>query len=184
MPADLKTARDHPAVLLSTHSTPGAVSGALLNQYEDERKVTFAALDNEALVTVVSLYSALSNEDNGSDEKYHLLEGFTSAVRDLLGLDDMVPEPKEAPESVEPDPEVLRILTTADDVTPAILEAAEANADAWFSDEDGPIDWEEFIDKMADPEGYGNAGKFDFDFMDSPAVQKIQKHVRAYRKEQ
>ena len=75
-----------------------------------------------------------------------------------------------------------RVLETADDVTPEVLEAAERCHDDWF-DGGGPIDWEDFLDRLADPHGFNDAGAgaFEFDQYDSPAVRKIQRHVRKYR---
>lgn len=76
----------------------------------------------------------------------------------------------------------VKMLREAADVTEKHLDAAEKVFDDWFSDDD-QIDWERFIDKLADPNGYGNAGKFDFDVYDNPAIRKIQRHVRKYRDE-
>jgi len=73
--------------------------------------------------------------------------------------------------------EKIFILHNAEDVTEAHLRLAEHVAD-WFPDK---IDWEEFVDNFADPEGWGDAGKFDIDSYDSPAIRKIKKHIREYR---
>ena len=77
-----------------------------------------------------------------------------------------------------------RIIVTAKDVTPEILAVAEDVFDGWF-DNDEPIDWEDFIDRLADPSGLNDkgAGAFDFDHYDNPAVQKIKRHIRKYRTE-
>lgn len=74
------------------------------------------------------------------------------------------------------------ILEDAEDVTPEILEVAEETFDGWF-DNDGPIDWEDFLDRMADPYGYNDKGApaFDFEEVDNPAIRKIQRHVRKYK---
>lgn len=72
------------------------------------------------------------------------------------------------------------MLTTADDVTDAILEVAEEVSDSWFGD-DERIDWELFLDRLADPYGLAGAGAFDFDEFDNAAIRKIQRHIRAYR---
>jgi hypothetical protein len=72
----------------------------------------------------------------------------------------------------------LRILRTAEDVTPKVLEHADEVYLGWFGE--GPIDWESFIDRlsvygsMADPE-------YDIEEYDNPAIRKIQRHVRALR---
>ena len=76
----------------------------------------------------------------------------------------------------------VKILETAQDVTEPILRVAESVSDSWFSDEDSPIDWEEFIDKFADPHNHHEADAFDIENYDNPAVNKIKRHVRAYRK--
>jgi hypothetical protein len=73
-----------------------------------------------------------------------------------------------------------RVLSTAADVTDDVLEAAIETFDDWF-DNDEPIDWESFIDRLADPTGCGKAGAIEFDKYDNPAIRKIQRHVRAYR---
>lgn len=78
--------------------------------------------------------------------------------------------------------ETVKTIETASDVTPEILKAAEQCFDAWF-DNDQPIDWESFLDRLADPHGHAGAGRFDFDEYDNPAIRKIQRHIREYRKE-
>lgn len=76
----------------------------------------------------------------------------------------------------------VKYLRTAADVTEGHLREAERTFDGWF-DNDEPIDWEAFIDKFADPHGHGDAGRYDLDEYDNPAVRKIKKHVRRYRNE-
>lgn len=78
----------------------------------------------------------------------------------------------------------IKILRTAEDVTAEHLTWAERVSDVYFPDEDAKIDWEEFVDQYADPNGYNDAGvpAFDIDEYDNPAIRKIQKHVRAYRR--
>ena len=73
-------------------------------------------------------------------------------------------------------------LRTTDDVTDAVLKAAEECWEGWFSNEDR-IDWEDFLDRLADPYGHGEAGAFDFDEYDNPAIRKIQRHIRKYIRE-
>lgn len=75
-----------------------------------------------------------------------------------------------------------RVIQTAKDVTPEILLAAEQTFDGWF-DNDEPIDWESFIDKLADPYGHNDAGAgaFDFNENDNSAIRKIQRHIRKYK---
>lgn len=66
-----------------------------------------------------------------------------------------------------------RALSSAADVTEDVLKDAEEVLDGWFS-YGGRIDWEEFLERL---EQYNN-GAYDFPEMDSPAVQKIQRHIR------
>lgn len=72
----------------------------------------------------------------------------------------------------------MRIVESADDVTEAVLADAGQVWDGWFADEPR-IDWEAFVDRLAND--YGNAADepYDFESYDSPAVRKIQRHVRA-----
>lgn len=71
---------------------------------------------------------------------------------------------------------------TAKDVTPALLALAENVYDDWF-DDDEPIDWERFIDKMSTWMSQGTAdGWEEFDTYWNPAISKIQRHIRAYRR--
>jgi len=69
----------------------------------------------------------------------------------------------------------MKILTTADDVTPEILEAAEQTSE-WF---EGRIEWDEFIDKLATTYGPPD---WDIEEYDNPAIRKIKRHVREYRR--
>ncbi len=70
----------------------------------------------------------------------------------------------------------LRILVTADDVTPDVLEAVEDTLE-WF---DGmPLNTEAFIDRFAGTCGDG----WDIESYDNPAVRKIMGHARKLRKE-
>lgn len=70
--------------------------------------------------------------------------------------------------------------TEAADVTPEMLTMAEDICDGFFN-EDEPIDWEEFIDRMGkwslleDP-------PWEFDEYDNAAIRKIQRHIREYRR--
>lgn len=69
-----------------------------------------------------------------------------------------------------------RTIIEAADVTSDILEAAEEVFNGWFADS-ARIDWEDFVDRLESSTGT------DFgDSMLSPAIKKIQAHVRAYRK--
>lgn len=69
---------------------------------------------------------------------------------------------------------------TAADVTDEILRVAEEVESGWFSD--GPIDWEDFLDRMdgstlADGTHLDMGGE-----TDSPAIRRIQRHIRNLRK--
>ena len=74
-------------------------------------------------------------------------------------------------------------ITEASDVTQEVLEVAENLFCDWF-DDGGPIDWERYWERFED---YELPSKKDtrFDFgpqLDTPAMRKIQKHIRAYKK--
>lgn len=71
---------------------------------------------------------------------------------------------------------------TADDVTDEMLTIAESISDGYFPEEER-IDWEEFIDRMCG-EGYLDDGtRLEFEVYDNPAIDKIKRHVRNYRKD-
>jgi hypothetical protein len=98
MSTDLKTVHDHPATLLEqrkrmvvvTNTTPEQALAAAkaLRAYERNEKVTFAALDNDALQAVREAY-AETRLDRGigglSGEGWSDL---ADAVNALLGLED------------------------------------------------------------------------------------------------
>lgn len=70
---------------------------------------------------------------------------------------------------------------TAAEVTEEILTLAEGTYDGWFDDEE-KIDWEEFVDRLV-KEGYlADGSHLEFDTYDSPAIRKIQRHIREYRR--
>ena len=71
-------------------------------------------------------------------------------------------------------------IIRAEEVTPYILELAEETHDGWF-DADPTIDW--------DDDGYGFWSRMESDHdidlgnqLATPAMLKIQKHIRAYRR--
>jgi hypothetical protein len=70
--------------------------------------------------------------------------------------------------------------TEAADITPKMLELAEEVNDSWF-DSDEPIDWEEFIDRLCQW-SVMQEPKWEFDDYCNPAVEKIKRHIRAYRR--
>jgi hypothetical protein len=66
-----------------------------------------------------------------------------------------------------------RRIVTADDVTPAILERAEQIYSGWYAGDNGRVDWEDFIYRLEESdEDFGAS-------MLSPAIKKIQRHIRA-----
>ena len=65
-----------------------------------------------------------------------------------------------------------REIDSADDVTAAVLEAAELVEEFYL---DGPIEWDSFWDRLAD---YG----YDLIDLGSPAASKIQRHIRELRR--
>jgi hypothetical protein len=73
MSTDLTTVRDHPAAILANEAKDPAGSVHLL-MYEVDHKVTFAALDNDALDAVRTAYAADDNTE------------LAGAICDLLGL--------------------------------------------------------------------------------------------------
>lgn len=72
----------------------------------------------------------------------------------------------------------MKMLRTAEDVTPEILAAAEEVESGWFGDR--PIDWDDFIDRLCAE--YGGDDSFDIDQYDNPAIRKIQRHIRQMRR--
>lgn len=69
----------------------------------------------------------------------------------------------------------MKLIVNAEDVTPEILEVAENIVDGWY--QTGPIDWENVWERMENQ---------DIDLgsdLDSPAMRKIQRHIRKIRKE-
>lgn len=84
MSIDLKAVPDHPATLLNQFGgTRDAV--AILRAHEEEKEVTFAALDNDALIAVREAYEALMTSDVLMGAP---VQALTSAVNDLLGMAD------------------------------------------------------------------------------------------------
>lgn len=74
-------------------------------------------------------------------------------------------------------------ITAAEDVIEEILDLAQEVEEAWFADEPN-IDWESFWDRL---DGYTVPGYEDREIdlgseMDSPAMRKIQRHVRDLRR--
>jgi len=73
-------------------------------------------------------------------------------------------------------PKDAHILRTAADVTAEVLADAERVYDGWFSGDDR-IDWEDFVDRLAQYGAVSNPA-YDFDAYDDPSVRKIQRHIR------
>jgi hypothetical protein len=73
-------------------------------------------------------------------------------------------------------PDEKRMILTAADVTEDVIGAAVETFNGWF-DDDEPIDWEDFFARME------RHHPFDFgDQMDTPAMRKVQRTIRAYRR--
>jgi hypothetical protein len=68
------------------------------------------------------------------------------------------------------------------DVTEEILRLAEETHDSYFDDE-AKIDWEEFLDRLVSDGYLADGTRLEFDTYDNPAVRKIQKHVREWRRQ-
>ena len=90
MATDLTKVNDHPAALLETgnlNDVKTEVDAArALRRYEQDRGVTFAALDNEALARVREAYDRANTVR--TDDRESALSDFQDAVSDLLGLSD------------------------------------------------------------------------------------------------
>lgn len=71
---------------------------------------------------------------------------------------------------------------SAQEVTEEMLRIAEETFDGYF-ESDERIDWEEFIDRMVAYGYLADDARLEFSVYDSPAIRKIQKHVRRYRAE-
>ncbi len=69
----------------------------------------------------------------------------------------------------------LQILTDAEDVTDDILRAAEETSEWFGPGEPMPVD--EFLNRLCD-----TADGWDIESLDNPAVRKIMRHARAYRR--
>lgn len=73
----------------------------------------------------------------------------------------------------------VKIIRQAQDVTDHMLVEAVTVSEWWGEDE--RIDWEQFIDKLADV-GLHEDPPWDFEEYDNAAIRKIQKHVRYERR--
>jgi hypothetical protein len=70
-----------------------------------------------------------------------------------------------------------KLLETADDVNPAILDMVTECVD-WFPDEE-PMPTDDFIDRLC--KTYLNRYYVDVEHLDTPAVRKIMRHAREVR---
>lgn len=66
------------------------------------------------------------------------------------------------------------IIKEIADVTPACLSAAEDIYEGFYDNDGEPIDWVSFLDRL---EAWGYCANE----LDSPAVRKIQRHIRKLR---
>ena len=69
----------------------------------------------------------------------------------------------------------------AADVTAQMLDLAEQVHGDWF-DNDESIDWDDFLDRMATYSLLDDEQPWEFDETDNAAVRKIQRHIRALRR--
>lgn len=69
---------------------------------------------------------------------------------------------------------MTRILRTGSDVGDDVLADAEHVYDGWYADA-ARIDWDDFVDRLTAHASY------DIEDMTTPAVAKIQRHVRRLR---
>jgi len=77
----------------------------------------------------------------------------------------------------------MLILESIDDVNDDVLAMAREVLDGWFASE-SRIDWEYFIDRLAEL-GYSQCDPpFDIESYDSPAVRKIQRYIQRIRAEE
>jgi len=72
-----------------------------------------------------------------------------------------------------------RPVETAEDVDAQVLSDAEEVLE-WFPDR---IDWEMFLDRLSDKHGERGDPPYWIPSYDSPAVNKIKRHVRALKSE-
>lgn len=74
-----------------------------------------------------------------------------------------------------------RLVSAAGDVEDWLLDLALETVDAWFPD--GPVDWEYAWDKLDQAEVPDSPWSVDLgDEYGSPAMNKMQRHVRAQRR--
>lgn len=76
---------------------------------------------------------------------------------------------------------VVKELSSAEDVTPAILRDAEELHDGWFANEPR-VDWEAFIDRLSDTYGPHSEPPYELLEYDNAAIRKIQRYVRELRR--
>ena len=97
MSTDLKTVQDHPAAILRKGPTGGIAlptanamrehAATMLDRYEAQHNVTFAALDNDALKAVREAYAEASKDRSGySHLAYQCDDDLRRAICDLLSL--------------------------------------------------------------------------------------------------
>ena len=68
------------------------------------------------------------------------------------------------------------IIKEVEDVTPECLTAAEEVFEGFFDSDGEPIDWTSFLDRL---EAWGYCANE----LDSPAIRKIQRHIRKFRQD-
>ncbi|MFI7083816.1 hypothetical protein ACIBUR_09440 [Streptomyces anulatus] len=71
-------------------------------------------------------------------------------------------------------------VRTTEDVTPEIIELVQGIVEGWYNE--GRIDWEDVWDRM-DKSVLGDGRGIDMgDDLAAPALRKIQKEIRAWRR--
>ncbi|MFF8283401.1 hypothetical protein ACF06W_11835 [Streptomyces albus] len=71
-------------------------------------------------------------------------------------------------------------IRTADDVTDEVLEIVKGIVEGWY--DEGPIDWENVWDRVEKARLDDGRGIDMGEDLDSPAIRKIKKEVRAWRR--
>ena len=87
---------------------------------------------------------------------------------------------KREPKPYEPLPGYV-LVTTADQVTDEVTDAARGICDGWFND--GPIDWDSVWERL-DGTTLADGQRIDLGpEMHSPAMQRIQRTIRKERRD-
>lgn len=92
MSTDLARVNDHPAAVLERQANVTQMvahtAAEALREYEQEKKVTFAALDNDTLAIVRQAYENVQMLPSGLTAYMASQRELNQAIGDLLGLED------------------------------------------------------------------------------------------------